>query len=207
MKTIANNLLSRTLFQASRRGWLLLLAGLSLTALAQSVTGDDTSPQLITQNIALMARIAEYVSIAAGLSLFLGGLFKLKRYGEMRTMMSQQITLAAPLFMILSGGALLYLPLVLGTALYAVWGTTNPMAIPTFGYSSIDNMLPPIVMFVRFVGVVSFIRGWLMVARLGKEAQPGTAGKAMMHIIGGILCIHIVGTAHIIQNLLGFAGA
>jgi len=168
---------------------------------------DAPEPVLITHNVGMLANIAQYFSIGAGVSLFLGGLLKLKRYGEMRTMMSTHITIAAPLFMLLAGVALLYLPTVLESSLYAVWGTANPLAIPTIGVPGVNSMLPPVVMFIRFIGVCSFIRGWLMVSRMGKEGgQPGMVGKAFMHIFGGVMCVHIVGTAHLIKQLLGFVG-
>ena len=178
---------------------------LLFSSYAFSVTFD---PNLLVHNVGLVADIVEYISIAMGIGLILSGLFKLKRYGEMRTMMSMHITIAAPLMMLLGGTMLLLLPTVIGSSLLAFWGTTSPLAIPTTGAGDFDKYMLPIVMFVRLVGVISFVRGVLMIARLGKEGQqPGTGGKALMHMIGGILCIHIVGTYHLVIQVLGFAGA
>ena len=98
------------------------------------------------------------IAIAIGIGLFLGGFFKLKKYGEQRTMMSAQMTMSGPLLMIISGSALLILPTFISTALLALWGNSNPLQY-SGDTSGLGAFIPPILMFIRIIGVGSFIRG------------------------------------------------
>ena len=158
-------------------------------------------PYIVANNISMFGSILQTVSIMLGLGLFMGGLFQLKRYGEMRTFMSTQMTIAVPLSMMISGTALLALPTTIATALNAFWSTTSPLNYGGSGYGW-DQYVPAVVMFVRVIGVGSFMRGLLLFSRTGHQAQPGTLSKAMLHLVGGVLCIHIIGTVDLLKSIL-----
>ena len=158
---------------------------------------------ILTQNFQIISVIIENIAILMGVGFTLTGLFQLKKYGESRTMMSQQHSIAGPLMMLLAGAMLLILPTFVGSILLAFWGTNSPLSYgggPT-GYNA---LIPPVLMFVRIIGVGAFIRGIVLLSRSsGQQAQQGTFGKAMIHIFAGILCIHILGTINLLEQLLG----
>ena len=53
------------------------------------------------------------------------------------------------------------------------------------------------------VGIVAFIRGMIMLNKVGGQgAQPGTMGKALTHIVGGLLAINMWGFWEVIENTL-----
>ncbi|WP_423063615.1 type IV secretion protein IcmC [Candidiatus Paracoxiella cheracis] len=163
------------------------------------------NPTTLMNSLGTIAGIVQTVSILMGLSLFMSGLFRLKRYGEMRTFMSHQMTLAGPLLTLIGGICLLSLPLVVRTGLLSFWGTSNPLRYsgPQEGF---EQLIPPIIMLVRLLGVGSFIRGIILFSRGGREGSPpGTVGKAMIHIFGGLLCIHILGTVDLVKEILGWS--
>lgn len=163
------------------------------------------NPTVLMRNLGTLAGIVQTVSIIMGLGLAMSGLFRLKRYGEMRTFMSHQMTLASPLLTFLGGIMLLCVPLVVRTGLLSMWGTSNPLRYsgPAEGFG---QLVPPIIMFVRLIGVGAFIRGIVLFSRSGREgAQPGIMGKSMLHILGGMLCIHILGTLDLLKQILGWA--
>lgn len=163
----------------------------------------NTEGVLLTQNFQILADIMETVSVLMGVGLTLGGLFQMKKYGESRTMMSQQHSIAGPLVMLICGAMLMVLPTFIGTALLAFWGPRNPLSYPT-GLSAYSSLMEPIIMFVRIVGVGSFIRGIFLLSRSGaQQAQHGTLGKALIHILAGILCVHIIGTMDLLEQLMG----
>ena len=56
---------------------------------------------------------------------------------------------------------------------------------------------------MRVIGAISFIRGWVILTRVSKHAQPGTFGKGLTHVIAGILAINIYETWEILMNTLG----
>lgn len=159
---------------------------------------------ILTQNFGIIGTILQDMAIFLGVGMTLAALFQFKKYGEQRTMMSSQHSIAGPLAMLIAGASLLVLPTFIDTALYAFWKNSNPLTYSgdTSGWGS---LVPPILMLVRLVGVGSFIRGIVMISRCGaQQSQPGQLGKAMMHIFAGILCVHILGTLHLLKNILGF---
>ncbi len=204
--TVSRQLQTKTTCYDFIRG-LSLLFLLTLPSFAFAAPGPNTA--LIMSNLGIVAKIIQAVAVVMGVGLIFSGIMKLKHYGEMRTMMNSQGSLAQAMFILLGGVILLTLPTMLNTFLLAFWGTVNPLPYPTNTDPGLNSLLPPIVMFVRVVGVVAFIRGVLLLTHLGKEggSQQGSLGKALMFMIGGILCVHIVGTARLLESILGFTGA
>lgn len=160
---------------------------------------------VLTSNFEIIADIVETVSVLIGLSLVIGGIFQMKRYGESRTMMSGQHSIAGPLMMLVAGAMLLIMPTFVGTAVLALWGTRSPLSYPG-GPGGYDSLVPPILMFVRIIGVGSFVRGIVLMSRTGsQQSQPGALGKALIHILAGVLCVHIMGTIDLLEQLLGLS--
>lgn len=161
---------------------------------------------LLIRHFETLGEILQSIATLLGVVMTIGGLFQLKKYGETRTMMSSQQSASGPLMLLLSGGILLTLPSFIGTALLTFWGNSiSPMHYPdsTGGYAS---LLPAILMFVRLIGVGSFIRGVVLLSRsAGHQSQPGTLAKAIIHIMGGILCLHIGATLSLLSNILGMS--
>jgi intracellular multiplication protein IcmC len=160
---------------------------------------------LLTQNFQIIADILETISVLMGVAFTLGGLFQLKKYGESRTMMSTQHSVVGPLLMLIAGAMLMILPTFIGAALLAFWGDSSPLS-PAGGSSAMSTLMPPILMFVRIVGVGSFIRGIVLLSRSGgQQAQQGTLGKALIHIFAGVLCVHVVGTMDLLSQIMGMS--
>ncbi|MCX7121376.1 MAG: type IV secretion protein IcmC [Gammaproteobacteria bacterium] len=157
----------------------------------------------LTHNFEIIAVTIQWISIFMGVCFTLGGLMQLKKLSESRSMMSSQGSAAGPLLMLLAGAMLMILPKVIGLALLSFFGQNSPMSYGGSGGSS--SLTRPILMFVRIIGVGSFIRGIVMMARAGgQQSQPGTLGKAIVHMFAGILCVNIVGTLSILKDILGF---
>lgn len=162
------------------------------------------NPEVIIKNIGILAVILQSICIAGGIGLLVIGFLRLKRYGEMRTFMSHQMTLFAPLMIIVSGILLLSAPITLRAVLVNFWSTSNPLHYSTDqAYSGLTNA---VVVFVRFIGACSVVRGIFLLSRTGnaEQSQPGNVGKALMHLFGGILCIHILRTVELFKRFLGF---
>lgn len=164
-------------------------------------------PTLLRENLGIVAQIFQTIAIMMGLGLFIGGMFQLKRYGEMRTMMSTQMSISGPLMTLLSGIALLFLNTFIGTFLVSFWGAgaDNPMSLNT-STSGWAQYIEPVIMLVRLVGVYAFMRGIVMAAKTGShQGQQGTVGKVLVHLFAGILCVHIVGTINLIESFFGLS--
>lgn len=59
-----------------------------------------------------------------------------------------------------------------------------------------------ILTFLRFLGYVAIIRGWLIVNSLvaNGQSQGNTMGKGITHIIGGVALVYVQSTAMILSN-------
>lgn len=158
----------------------------------------------IIHNLETLGGILQAIAIGIGVGLVLSGFFKLMRYGQMRSFMSQQMSLMGPMALIVSGVFMLSIPTTIHLFLSTVWTNTNPIRYQSSG-ASWDEIFVAIKMFVRVLGVIAIMRGILLLSRLGSQGQPGTAGKAGMYIFGGILSVHIQGTIDIIKSFYGYA--
>lgn len=189
------NALQQLVKRQRQIGLMLLLC--LFTSPAWAVDGNHLMSSLQQGTI-----IVQDIAILMGLAFLVGGLFKMKRYGEARTFMSQQVTLAKPLASLIVGTALLCVPVATNTILAAFWGSANPLPFPQLVGPG-DMMAKSIIMLVRFIGLLGLIRGIVLFSRVGGEqSQPGTAGKALLHIFGGILCLHVLNTYYLLKYII-----
>lgn len=156
---------------------------------------DEKNYQALMQTIGAVGWIM-------GLWLFTVGFFKLKAYGQARTMMSSHATILPSLMFLFVGTVLLYLPFMTKVSLFTIWGSNDVLAYKGQNQEAWLNYFQPIVHIMTLIGYVSFIKGWMVLSRVGKEGggQHGMASKGFMHILGGLLAINFMGTIDIIKN-------
>lgn len=178
-----------------------LLCLFAMPALAEGTYSNDHMMYAIYWGTILV----QDISIAGGLGLMIGSFFRFKRYGEQRTFMSSQMTLAKPLIMLIGGVALLATPVTVNTLLLAFWGSSSPLSYPVLSDANATEAVEVGIALIRFVGLIGVIRGIFLFTRAGGEqSQPGTIGKATLHLLGGLLCLHIINVWDIIAYILDF---
>lgn len=183
-----------------QRLWQRLAGLLVLTGMVTPAFALDSTH--LTQGIETLATIVQDIGVCAGVGMFLSSLFKFKRYGEMRTFMSQQQTILKPLAMMFSGVCLMCLPMITQTLLLAVWGYSNPLAYPQMISADATAIMRPVFQLARLVGIIGIFRGLMLLSRAGSEgSQPGTVGKSLLHILGGVMCINIYSLYSVISDL------
>lgn len=157
---------------------------------------------VLTTNFNIIAEIMTSIALLMGVGFTLAGLFQLKKHAEQRSMMASH-SISGPLILFVCGAALCVLPTFMGTALLTFWGTSTPLSYQG-GPSGYGALIPPILMFVRIVGIGAFIRGIVLLSKTGaQQSQPGSFGKALVHLLAGILLVHILGTIELLGNILG----
>lgn len=160
-------------------------------------------------------RLITYSSWIMGLTFLMKGIMALKNVGESKSHMSGgHNSMKEPVFYLVSGTMLAYLPTAIQVFLTTIFGSNdilaysgvssvNPVFETLFGSSS--QFGKNIVLFVQTFGLIAFIRGWLIFARSGAQGgghQQNTFGKALMHIGGGVLALNIVKTIQILNDTL-----
>lgn len=147
-----------------------------------------------------------------GVSFFFKAIHSLKVLGESRSMMSGHSSIKEPLIYLAVGAMFVYFPTGLAVILNTTFGSSNILqyapidsqnqAMNTlFGSDSMVGQ--SLALIIQVIGVIAFVRGWVLIARSASQGQqPGGMGKGMVHVFGGILAMNIVLTLEIINNTL-----
>lgn len=158
----------------------------------------------LAETMPSLTALAQVFSYLTGLTMIIGALYKLRTFGDFRVMMFQGVDIKGPFGQIVFGTFLVWLPTSLQITAATFWGVGEPIGYNPGGGDMIEFGIAVAMEVIRFVGLIAFIRGLIIMGRLGQQsAQPGTMAKAMTHIIGGILAYHIGATIDVIRNTLG----
>jgi intracellular multiplication protein IcmC len=175
------------------------------------VYADDTvtviSASDIIQNIVgqlpSVMRLITSIAFVMGMYFVFYGLLKLKQFGEARTQMSSEHHLKGPLIFLVVGALLLYLPSSVQVGLSTFWSTPSP-----YGYlqetDQWSEFFANCFLIIQIFGTIAFIRGLIVLSHLGGHGgQPGTFGKGITHIIGGLFCINIYQFVQLVMITIG----
>ena len=146
-----------------------------------------------------------------GIAFAFKAISSLKQYGESKTMMSQSTSMKEPMVYLFVAAMFIYFPSGLAVMLNTTFGSSNILAYSTADGNGLMNTLfgnnsmagRSLTLIIQTIGIIAFIRGWVLVARASAHGQqPGGTGKGMIHIFGGLLAMNIVLTMQIINNTL-----
>ncbi|HHT0593027.1 TPA: type IV secretion protein IcmC [Legionella anisa] len=147
-----------------------------------------------------------------GCAFLFKAVYSLKTYGEARTMMSSNTSMKEPIVYLLVGAIFIYFPSAFSSLMVSTFGYQNVLqyAPVSSNNSTLDTLFGtgsvvgrPLTIIIQVIGLVAFVRGWVLIARSASQGQPpGGTGKGLMHVFGGILAINIVGTIEMINNTL-----
>lgn len=147
-----------------------------------------------------------------GCAFLFKAIYSLKIYGESRTMMSNSASVKEPVIYLIVGAMLIYFPSAVSSIMASSFGYENVLQYAPVNSKNqaLDSIFgsgsavgAPLCLFIQVIGLVAFVRGWVLVARSASQGQPpGGTGKGLMHVFGGILAINIVGTINMINNTL-----
>ncbi len=164
----------------------------------------DQVVKSISENIDKVMRMVTGFAYIIGTYFVIIGIIELKHFGESRTMMSSEHGLKKPIMYILVGAALIYLPTTIKQGLYTLWDSPAPYAYVIEKGNAWSELIGDSFIILQLIGVIAFIRGLIMLTHLGGHGgQQGAFGRAMTHIIGGILCINMYDTVRMILATLG----
>lgn len=183
---------------------LFLLGYFSLIPSAYAVPNIADMVQSIAETVPQLMSFTTALAYVFGFWFVFHGLILLKKYGMQRTQMSGDASMAGPLLNIFVGAALLYLPSTIQSGMATFWANPNPYGYDTKGDESWDTFIAACFMIIQLVGVIAFIRGLMMLTKLGQGGgQQAGFGRAAAHIIGGIFCIDMYDFLQAVFSTLG----
>lgn len=210
-------LIDRLLLSLSRSWWVILAALFVSTSLfaqggqvgstGTTVTGLTASDMLtnISNQIPNIMRMVTAIAYVMGMYFIIFGLFKLKEFGEARTMMSTQHHLKTPLTYLAVGTLLLYLPSAVQSGLTTFWADPNPYEYEE-NTSEYAGVMSHALVAVQLFGTIAFIRGLMILSHSGEQhGGQNSVGKGLTHVIGGIFCINIYQFVQMIFATLGIS--
>ncbi len=195
----SSQLISRLHGWLTRAYWAIFCYLIAFPAFAAdvasdvNVTGLDAQSMLarIVGQVPNLMRMITAIAYVLGIYFMVFSLMKFKEFGEQRTMMSSQHHMKEPLIYMAVGVFLVFLPSAVQSGLSTFWAEPSPYAYldNTDPYSQVWNNA---LIVVQLFGTIAFIRGLVMLSHLGKgHGGQASVGKAMTHIVGGIMCINI----------------
>lgn len=192
---------------------LRILFLISMVLLPASVTYADISQNIssmllnLQQNLGPVYKLVIAVAYVLGIWFIADSIFRLKKYGQSRTMMSTNASMAKPIIIFVIGLGLLYFPTMINISVQTLWLQSSSSILKYPVDSGMwDSIVHPLIDLIRLFGLIAFVRGMLILTRLGNESpQPGSVAKGLMHITGGILAVNIVGTVDMIKATFGLS--
>lgn len=163
--------------------------------------------QTFDTNIGPISNLVVAVAYVLGLFFIADSIFRLKKYGQARTMMSTNASMAKPLILMGIGVSLLYFPTFVQTSVYTFWAYSSSNSILQYPAepSMFNAFVHPLIDIIRLFGLIAVVRGLVILTKTAAESsQPGTVGKGIVHVIAGTFAINIVGTINVIQATFGF---
>jgi len=153
-------------------------------------------------------RLITSFAYVAGFLFIFRAMYHLKIYGELRTMMATQTGLKTPVMYIVVGAVFIYLPSAFDTMMQSTFGYTDVaplLSYITVGSDAGQQILKAVLGMVQLVGLVAFVRGWILLSKAQEQGSHGGTGKGLTHIFGGLLAINIEGTWAMLAATLGLA--
>lgn len=151
------------------------------------------------------------LSYVIGVGMTVKGLMMYRALANQTLSTAQRGELAGPMVWIIVGVILIYFPRTLESTMLTVFGTTDTSPasalLPWATQSSAarwQEISEVIVNYVKLIGYIAFLRGWIILSKMGHQgAQPGSIGKAIIHVIGGILLVNIIDTVNLLSRTFG----
>lgn len=143
-------------------------------------------------------KLIKTASYIIGLYLIVGSIFKFTQLSN-----QGQMTMKTPIIMFLSGVGIFALTgsLSVVSQTLAMGDGPGSLLMPSGGgmAASTSAAILGVLTFIRMVGYIAFIRGWLLLNQHG-QGKEGTLGKGLTHIGGGVAAINVTVTAKILAN-------
>lgn len=160
--------------------------------------------QHISNNLPGLYRLVTGGSFLTGFWFALRGMYQLRQYGELRTMMSVQTELKGPLLFLFVAAVLMFWPTLITVMMNSTFGYPSPLGYSQSTLGTDYNLSMHLAgTIIQFIGFVAFIRGWILLTAYGSQTGQPVIGKAIAHIIGGLLAINIYATWDLMRNTFG----
>lgn len=188
----------------NKKNCVALLVFITPVALATTSLAVRDNENLL-ESLDLIYKFLVGVAYIAGVGFTLMGLYRLKKFGTGSAFMHDKRSMIGPAALFIIGIILMYTPRFLKVMMGTLYGNDSVMAYENLSEdATFREMMRPLIGIIQVVGLIAFIRGFILVSKsTGEGAPPGSMSKGVIHIVGGVLAVNIVGTVELVTNTLG----
>ncbi|MBS0286287.1 MAG: hypothetical protein JSR17_03275 [Proteobacteria bacterium] len=175
----------------------------------------DTALANLSKAFSSIEHLIVAITYVIGLSLIVRGIMMYRIFANQTFGSAQRGEIAGPMVHLVIGAILLYLPSTLTSSLGTIFGSSEiGQASDLINYQTLSSsekwqkLTNVVVEYMVLIGLIAFVRGWVILSKMGHSgSQPGSIGKGLVHIIGGILLINIVDTVNLLGCTFGYMGS
>lgn len=174
-----------------------LLSASSTWAQSTSITSMFVAFQ---PSVQALIKLTIAASMIIGLYLIINSIYKLAQLGESGGQRGESYK--GPLTMFFCGIALFGLMMSLRTVGETMMMGSGPgdFLMPSGGGATgaAGPAIVAVLWFIRLVGFIAIVRGFLLLNKHGQGGQQGELGRGLVHILGGTAAIHVDFTARML---------
>lgn len=191
---------------ALRTVFSLLLLAVAGQAQAQSLPDVGEMFANFSDSAVILMDLSVGIAFVCGIAISVFALMKLKDFAE-----DPRAKLSVPIGLFAVGAALIVLPgtLNMATETLALGANTgkdllslDPSGGGTGAVESMAAAMKGILLFVKLIGHIAFIRGFLMLKKMAEGGGQIRFGQALTHIIFGAAAININMTASLLAKTI-----
>lgn len=173
----------------------------------------DTALQNLSDAVTAIKALVGAVAFICGIALVWKGVTAFKIFATQTFGSAQRGELAGPIVYLTVGAILIYLPSASEVSMFTIFQTdTAGSESELIAYlipgaeEKWANIALVLVKYMMLIGFIAFVRGWLILSKMGQSgSQPGSMGKGLTHIIGGVLLMNIPDFMTILAKTFGYA--
>lgn len=146
------------------------------------------------------------VAVLLGIILAGKGVLALKDYSES----GGRTPLKTPMYLMITGIFLFSLPSTMSAATQTLalggFAGTNIMSekVPNAGLPGANAAIQGVLLFVKLVGIIAAVRGFLILKSIGEGSGQASMGGALTFILGGAAAVNIESTYTLLKNSVGW---
>ena len=185
----------------------LLAASMALAA-SPALAAPDVGQMFanFSDSATSIMRLVVWAGWLLGIIIGAKALLSLKEYSES----GGRTQLKTPIGLFLIGACLVAIPGTISVATETMSLGQNT-ALEVFsdgggtggGVPGMDAAIRGVLLFVKLIGHIAFVRGFLILKRLAEGQQGAEMGRGVAHILGGAAAINITETIRILANTVG----
>lgn len=186
-------------------GCFLILASMPGLAFAQGPGVDQMFANFSSSSISLFNLVMRF-AVLLGILITGKGLLSLKDYSES----GGRTPLKTPMMLLAVGIMLFSFPTTMTvttqTLALGAFAGTSVMSdvVPDSGMAGMNAAIHGVLLFVKLVGVIAAVRGFLILKAVGEGGGQASMGSALTFILGGAAAVNIETTYTFLKNSVGW---